>query len=516
MSDWQTLTKRALLGTQRNEPTMESVSASDATQLSDLMQKATADSPELSLLLKAGILALHDINGRLPEQRHLHRPTLPTTDTRPVTPPHVIKYLNDVMYGKHILLLNNYLEYLNLAGYRIPPQYLPNLLDKGVKSVKSRAYILPILGNEGRWLATQNPVWDYAAPDLYTWSGLLRYWDKNEAVKRQQLLASLRQENPELGRKLLENYWRSLSDHARHSLIKILENNISMADEPFLEAALDDRSHLVRRKAAELLAFLPDSRLALRMANHVRFIVLWRQGQIKISFPKEIKPEMSRDGIQATDPKMDLSRLRSRQLTQMVSAVPLDYWTLEWNASIPQIIRAVAHCRFPRTMLNAFVTAARKQKNQEWIQALVIQNGFNTQVSRLVKVMDHDALQAYIQKNSKMFKTDRHYLKIDHPMMAVLKHHPQNWNEEMSQFWLTQFATYIKQTKDRKSVDMQIKSLLTKFFNGMPTSLDTTARDIFEPAIQFNEQWRPPLEQMFDRLTYRKQLITDVFDNESV
>ena len=40
-----------------------------------------------------------------------------------------------------------------------------------------------------------------------------------------------------------------------------------MDDEPFLESALDDRSREVRQQAADLLTRLPDSRLALRMAE---------------------------------------------------------------------------------------------------------------------------------------------------------------------------------------------------------------------------------------------------------
>ncbi len=516
MSDWASITKQALLGTHRNEdePSQNRSKSNGSSPVSDLINSASADTPELTLLMQAGIMAMHDLNGRLPEQRHTPRPSLPKPDSRPVTPAKIISFLNDVMYGQHIILLPNFLEYIHQAGYRLPPQYLPNLLDKGVKSIKLRPYILPILGNEGRWLATQNPAWDYAVPDIYTWSGLLRYWDNNETIKRHQLLSNLRLENPELARKLLENFWRSSTDHVRHSMIKILENNISMADEPFLEAALDDRSHLVRRKAADLLAFLPDSRLAMRMANHARFIVLWKQGQINISFPRELKPEMTRDGIQPTDPKMDIPRLRSRQLTQMVSAVPLDYWTLEWKATIPQIIRAINHSRWPRTLLNSFTTAARKQNNQEWIKQLVIQRSFDTQVARLLRAIEHDTLKSYILENKDQFKTDRNLLKVDHPMMAVLKNHQHPWDEEMSLFWLTQFATYIKQTKDRKSVDMQIKMLLTRFFTTIPTSIEQEAHDLFESALQINDRWRSPLEKMFKDLTFRKRMTDDVFSLE--
>ena len=507
MSLWQEITKTALLGTQREDV---SISSGSSSPLDQLVDKTEAESAEMSLLLKAAVMTAHEQNGRLPEQLHSPRPTPPNPDSRPVAPPKTMRYLSDVMYGQYIILLPTYLDYLNKAGYRLPAQYLPNLLDKGVKATKIRPYLYPILGNEGHWLASQNPVWDYAAPDIYTWGGLIRYWEQNEPLKRQQLLTSLRQKNPEFARKLLENYWRSVPDMMRHQLIKIVETNISMADEPFLEAALDDRNHLVRRKAAELLAFLPDSRLALRMANHVRHILQWKQGKIVVTFPKEISPQMGRDGIQQTDPNQDMSRLRSRQLTQMVSATPLDYWTLEWKASIPEIIRAIPHCRWPRTLLNALTTAARKQKNQTWIKALVTQKSFGTQVARLLRVMDHDTLYAYIQENKSLFSTDKKLLKIDHPMMAVLKNHPHSWDETMSRFWIEQFATYIKQTKDRKSIDVQVKMVLTRLFNDIPVSLLQFSKDTFQPAIELNDKWRSPIQQVLRSMAFRKRMIDDV------
>ena len=265
MSHWPGLTKTALLGTQR-EPLPDSQNSGGP--LGQLLHQTQAETKEITLLLHAGILATYEANGRIPEQIHVDHPPAPEAETRPVAPPYVTQYLDAVMYGQYVNLFQIYLEAINKAGYRLPRQVLPNLLDKGFKSVKIRPYLLPVLGHEGRWLASHNPVWDYASPDIYTWTGLTRYWTQNQAIKRQQLLTDLRSSKPDLARKLLENYWRNCPDMARHQLIKILETNISMADEPFLEAALADRNHLVRRKAVELLTFLPQSRLSQRMKGY--------------------------------------------------------------------------------------------------------------------------------------------------------------------------------------------------------------------------------------------------------
>lgn len=507
MNIWDNLTKTALLGTHRDASHMK---IAGETAVSHLLRQSTTDTPELTLLLRAGILAAHEQNGRLPDQLRTALPVPPEPDPRPVAPPKAMAYMNEVMYGKNVALLPTFLETLNKAGYRLPPQYLPNFLDKGVKTTKIQPFLLPVLGNEGRWLAQQNPAWGYAAPDIYTWSGLIRYWEANTAVKRQSFLTTLREENTAVARQLLENYWRTLPDTERHKLIKLLERHISMDDEPFLEAALDDRSHLVRRKAAELLAYLPDSRLGLRMANHVRHLILWKQGQIIISFPKEISPAMRRDGIQPTDTNKDISRTRSQQLIQMVGAVPLDYWIMEWKASIPQILNAVQHSKWPRSLLNGFITAAFKQQDQAWIRALLVANQFNTQVSRLLAVMDHQALFRYIMSNKPLFQTDNKPLKINHPMLSVLQKHNHDWNEEMAQFWIEQIATNIRQTAERKTVDMQIKSLAKRRFDKFPVSVLDFARVQFETAVSENPKWRPTTESILATMAFKQSMFADI------
>lgn len=510
MSLWHPITKTALLGTRREPlPKIDRITS----PLHHLLSHTKAATPELTLLLQAGVLAMHEENGRLPQQHHAPHPTPPQPEERPVAPPRITKYLADVMYGQHIGLLPIYLEAVNEAGYRLPNHYLPNLLDKGVKAVKIRPYLQPILGKQGGWLASQNPIWDFASPDINSWGGLTRYWENNEPVKRQQLLNALRQTNPELARQLLHHYWRSVPDLTRSQLIKSLNTNISMADEPFLEAALDDRSYQVRQKAADYLAYLPDSRFALRMANHVRFVVQWRQGMIKILFPREISPQMRRDGIPQSDPRKDISRLRTRQLTQMVSSVPLDYWTLEWKASIPEILQAIPHSRWPRTLLNAFATAARKQRNQAWIEAMVVNRSFDTQVARLLRVMEKEWLDRFILENQPLFVANGTNLKVGHPMMSVLQNYQHSWSEELTLFWLEQFANYIQGSSERKSVDMQIKMLLIRFCNKLPAALLPFVEELFETAVQQNPIWRTPTQQIIKTMRFRKAMLEDILGN---
>src|SRR5206468_3036992 len=87
---------------------------------------------------------------------------------------------------------------------------------------------------------------------------------------RLALLEAVRSSEPARGRDLLASTWARDPAADRAALVGLLAVSLSDDDEPFLEAALDDRSANVRQIAAELLARLPNSRRSARMAARLR------------------------------------------------------------------------------------------------------------------------------------------------------------------------------------------------------------------------------------------------------
>lgn len=508
MSVWPQLAKTALLGTKREPlPTFGAAKV----PLNRILNEVHGDSPELSLLLKAGVMTMYEQNGRLPEQQHARLPNTPPTNTRSPAPPDAARFLNDLIYGQHVSQLREFLEALDHAGYIVPRQYLPNLLDKGSKTANIRAALYPVIGETGRWLAVQNPAWHYAADDIYHWKGALRSWSNGSAVKRVALLNQLRERSPETARQLLDMHWRSVPDLLRHKLIHTLTVNISMADEPFLETALDDRNHLVRKKAAELLAYLPESRFGKRMAQYALQFMSWERDKLVVHFPKEITPQMVRDGLPGSHPKMSHTRFRTQQLSYVIAGTPLETWTTAWGVPIHKIVNQLGASKWPRTILSGLTTAARRQKNQPWIEHLLIGQSFNTSVASLIKVVDPAALQKFILENRDLFAAGRLLIQRDHPMRTVLYNFPHAWQDPLYKFWIEQFATYIRQTSDRSTVDPQIKQMLNRLLSNLPLSQMTYARETLKEAALVNEPWANPLESMFKTMAFRQAMLQAIF-----
>lgn len=498
---WPELVKTALLGTQHAELPV----ASGATAVDHLIAQLRRHDAAATLLAAAGAVALHQQTGWVPAHTQPPAPMSQPPDL-PVCPPQIGRQIELLLEGAHVSLLPEMLAALAETGHRVPEFLLPNLLDKGVKLAAIRPSLLPLLGWHGRWLASQNPAWRYAAPELDTWAGLLAEWKTATASQRLALLRQLRQTQPERGRQLLEHTWKNESDPSRHQLIKVLDVNLSQADEPFLEAALDDRTHFVRQAAADLLASLPHSRLAQRLTHHAAALLRWTprgKHAITVTFPDVYTPAMKRDGLLAAAGG-DLAKTRSRQLTQFVSRVPLHVWTEQWRRTPEEIAEAALLSAWPRTLTAAFTTAAVRQKDLAWAEALLVANGFSTAVARLVPLLPPDTCFRLILQAADV-DTE---LRRDDPLFIFLQHWPHPWSAAMSRFWLDIVAHHLAQHQDQNP-EPTLNNLLKRFGQRCdPALAETAVTQLSLPGL--NPAWQKTVHDLCQTLHLRRTLLAEI------
>src|SRR5690606_32384101 len=150
---------------------------------------------------------------------------------------------------------------------------------------------------------------------------------------------------------------------------------------PFLERALDDRDAVTRRKAADLLAALPDSRLVGRITAAAGSILALRDGALSPVFPGEVTDAMARDGIvraesagRPTSPRSaaDWSRL----LIQTVGVISPAHWETRFGLEPEALVAAAMAGKWPRTLITALATAALRRRDGRWIDALLAADGY--------------------------------------------------------------------------------------------------------------------------------------------
>jgi Family of unknown function (DUF5691) len=276
------------------------------------------------------------------------------------------------------------------AGFRAPAPQLPALLEAAVRTVALRPAVNATLGSRGRWLAAHRADWrrvtDEADPgpgDAASEALLAdpRAWETGGRAERLAYLTALRGYDPVAARELLAAGWSRENAEERAQLLAALSRRLSLADEEFLEATLDDRAAGVRTTARDLLARLPESAFRQRAAARAAVLLNVRSAGtrqwLEVSLPDDVPgPELARDGISSGPPGAGIGA-SAWLLTQLIAAAPLGEWVRRFGMSAREIVSLEIR---PGPGLTVEVhagwrLAAVRQGDVQWAAALLSGDG---------------------------------------------------------------------------------------------------------------------------------------------
>jgi Family of unknown function (DUF5691) len=335
-----------------------------------------AGDPAAVLLDRAALMTAARRAGRRPGRAE----TMPADgpDARPAMSPAAGRRLARLLGGEKPELLAEWLAAAAGLGLRPPAQLLPALIDRASRSAGPgtpvvRRLAAEVGGSRARWLARLNPDWASLVAENVTGEDA---WRLGTLATRRGYLAALRARDPGAAGDLVLASWDAAGPDERAMFLNTIADGLSLADEPLLETALDDRAAWVRRLAADLLAALPGSALAQRMARRAAPCLRMEQGNrgphLSVVPPAEPGAAMRRDGI-APGPAAGRSRFgdRSRLMLEIVARTPLRTWTGQFGLAAAQIVAVPAGDWTP-VLLAGWSRAAVAQRDQEWMTALVI------------------------------------------------------------------------------------------------------------------------------------------------
>ena len=558
MNPLKALVETALLGTQRTplpSAPLPSAPLSDLetqnSSLDRLLTQLTTENHEEELLSAAALVGLYTSAGQLPVRlrdwpQPKAAPSQPQDAERPICNLEASRCLTMMLDSQFTEMLPEFLRALSQANLSASEELLPALLDRGIRATSQRPLIEQAIGQTGQWLAHQNPAWAYATVEAKEWDGLSKLWRKEGSVtSRQALLRQARELDPQLGRQLLESSWKSEQPHNRTGFIRVLEIGLSMADEPFLEAALDDRNRTVRRKAAELLSRLTASRLCKRMAANSETLLTWLHDEkqkapmIGVSFPKEITPQMVRDGVLLRKTKGN-SRARSSQLVELIHAVPLDVWCQRWQKSPEEIVAAAQKSRWPRTIISGFAQAALRQRNLQWAAILLRADRYTLSTINLIPLLSEEKFLIHLTEIAATTNAQEP-LDKNSTLVRVLRKWTQPWSEAISRIWLHHQLRHLqlvlqlveertanqpapeKSTKEAttgraeevitkgfSSADSLLRTLIKQFAVYASPSLIDEIIDNLLPYANINGAWNKSIHQSVAILRFRRRMLKAV------
>jgi hypothetical protein len=348
--------------------------------------EAVPGAPEASLLDLAAIATARRRAGRRPDRATADQEAPAGPDHMPEVPAEPVATLSVLLAGHAKVpggpggLMKEWFERCAAARRRLPHRHLLAVLGLAESRPELRPAVAAIVDERGRWLARRLGTWpwverlhsdlfDPAAhdSDAVTVTGI-GTWRTGTAAERTEVLRALRRRRPDRARALVEETWATDGAAERVTHAEALAVNLTMADEPFLETALDDRSKLVRAVAVRLLERLPGSRRAARMA--ARALPLVRSSdrvphRVEMDFPAEPDAGSRRDGI--TDTRDEPMGLAAWWAVQMVAGTSLPTWEAHLGAAPGVLLQRASGCDH---LLVGWRRAASAQRHPGWCTAL--------------------------------------------------------------------------------------------------------------------------------------------------
>ncbi len=361
---WGMLVRAAVVGTQREAAPAIRLGDGELDALIDA--RGAAAMPEDAVLRAAAVAGLARRAGtRALDMAGVALDAAPPETLRRASPAAANDLIVLLGGGRESALLPEWLALAADAHVRVPEELLPRLLTFGTHRRELHAGIAAVIGARGAWLAAQEPEWSFAlgADDPE------RAWHEGDRTARIRALTELRARDAAHARELLAAGWEREPPAERAAFVDALRTALAPDDEPFLEAALDDRRKDVRTAAAALLARLPQSRLAQRaIARAQAWITVKRRvlggPSLRVELPEECTPAMQRDGIEPRPPAR--TGERAWWLQQSIAQVPPSHWTSAHGVGAAAMIGLARKTDVEQPLLLGFATATAQYGDDAW------------------------------------------------------------------------------------------------------------------------------------------------------
>ena len=423
MSLWTEIINTALIGCERKSLSLNGA----ADRLGGLLAQLDQNDREGALLGAAAVVSLYERAGSFPLKDAQPLLEACEPDDAPRCSERAAIHLAVMLRGERQWLLPEWLEKVAERGRRATEELLPPLLEFGRVQEGLREAILPVLGARGRWLAAQNPCWDYARGKFDE-----TLWETGSREQRLAFLTELRNREPASARELLAAAWPQESPKDRVDFLNMFGKDLGLDDEAFLESALDDRRKEVRVAAADLLARLPESALRRRMLERARPLLRFKLNRqkrkaLEITLPEVCDKKMQRDGI---EPKPYFQGIGEKAwwLQQLLGRIPPTVWRQESGWAISELIEAAKRSEWKNVLLEGWSQAACLCRDVEWADALLAETFEKGQAVSTFRILPQERQEAFIiglLRNDPSLHTSK-------PARNYLAECRGRWGEELS------------------------------------------------------------------------------------
>ncbi|NWJ95566.1 MAG: hypothetical protein HXX20_07265 [Chloroflexi bacterium] len=511
-----TLLATALLGTERQPLKLPP----PTTPLSKFLVRLKTEDRESNLLGVAATVFLYEQAGRLPSTTDQPLPTPCEPEELSCCTIRAGQHLRQMLDGQYRdgqpEVLPEWLEALAKAKQHIPEELLPDLLTLGQTQASLREAIVAVIGKRGYWLAAQNPDWSYVSAEEAE-----LVWQTGSSAARRLLLKRLRATQPELAREWLISTWKQEKAEDATAFLSAFQVGLSMADEPFLEEALDSRRKEVRLAAADLLARLPESRLVQRMVARVQALLKPglsddRKTYFNLTLPDTCDKAMLRDGIEPKPPYQQASRNVGEKgwwVEQMLAAIPPSLWTQSWGKTPAILLKLAQRSEWQQVLVGGWSKATLRYQDVEWARVL-LNNHYTSdedEIEELFQILPPERREELVLERLQTKDKASNSIGERH-IVTLLGYCRHQWSSNLAGTVLEAVRRYIVEddNQNRSNLIYNFKSFAMYI---SPSSFNSAGREAekdWPTDAKMWGVWQKTVEEFLALLQFRYEMLKEI------
>ncbi len=503
---WAELLSTALIGTERQA--FKVSTSTESEKLNSLLSKLNNSDQEQNLLSAASLLTFYKEAGKIPSKREVELPSKCALEDLPCCSLGINQYIPSLLSASLQRGLSEVLEELIKLGKRISPENLPSLLDLGANQPTLQESICKVIGKRGFWLAAQNSRWEYANLEDITGKTVEEVWHTANQATRFNLLRKLRRENPNKAQDLLSKTWNKEDFSARSVFINVLEINLTVKDEPFLELALNDSRKEIRTTAQWLLYKMQYSKLNTSIFEQLKTVFKLGKTKnfIEINIPKQV------DGVlleYLNEHKVKIfSFTPDFFVRKTISIIDPDFWCKEWNISIYDFLSLVAKSKHKLEFYGALTQAIANYSKIEWVEAIVRYLIKERKPNSLVYMLSNIFTILPTDKKEEILKECLYLeeeLHLYHPFVTLISQYNTILSTTLTKQIIDKLIEYMKNHEKKNSSELYF---LYNLAFSIPTTMFKEISQILDPGIW--PSWSKDLSTFLSTLEFRHDVLKEI------
>jgi hypothetical protein len=504
MQIWQDLIKYSLIGSERQTAPLVADGDLQAyiNQLYPNNAVPAGEAREQALLSAAALVSQYRLAG---VKAATFASTLPTADSAeplPLLSPLAVSHLQRLLSDSELkAVLPEWLTLATNTKHRVPFALIPPLLELASQNRSIRPAITALIDKRGVWLAKQHPEWQKLV--VQTNDDVLantQLWEEGNPAEREEFLRQCRNQDAVKARELLESVWKQEPAATRQSFLAVFSNNLSPADEEFLNVCLSDKSKNVRQLAATLLGQLPDSAFSQRQKQRLNTWLRFEKGgllkkaKLIVELPETWDKTWLADGIEEKPPQG--KGAKAWWLEQALSFVPPVYWSEHWQLSPDEILGLLKKHDWKDSILLAWRQALQNYPDANWAETFLLR--FNTGEQALWQILS----PSHAERLATQLLTNADARKLI-KILPILNYLQHAWSVEFSKQVIEALQRYTQQKLTAS------EAYTCYYLKDFANYLAPECSDLFASCLQKEhefEQITRTIDKMFFTLSFRRDM----------